>query len=183
MNPRLYQLGLILFLSLTSGLFAQGTGSQPTSTSTNSESSYDSPYWRCELPGGTYLVRLDTITAISKHEYIVDGAARVTEVNIDTRGSLQARFYFIEAVKINSPIGLGQSLLDKAQQEVPGQLKDRLEQSGQEPVWKKVVKNYPLTTHAHTVEFRLETIDQLTTLFNSIDKTWRRNRGTLLKLE
>ena len=105
--------------------------------------------FRAKLPGGTYEVSVRSIVAVTSHEYLVDGIARVTEVNIDTTGSLLARFYFLEPVTPTSPLGIGQATLDKAQE----LLKQAADKTGQD-VWKKVVKNYPTTTHARTVEYR-----------------------------
>src|SRR4051794_19587607 len=67
------------------------------------------PYWRCELPGGTFEVAIRSIVSVSSHEYIVDGAARVNEVNVDTLGNMAVRFYFIEPPAAKSPVGVGQS--------------------------------------------------------------------------
>ena len=135
------------------------------------------PMWRCDLPGGTYEVAIRAILSISTHEYIVDGAARVTEMNIDTPGDLEARFYYIEPVVSDSPLGIGQATLDKVQ-ELAKEAGDRV---GEAP-WKKVVKSYPLTTHAHTVEYRLESKAQLQSLFNSADQAFRLNQNTEIKV-
>ena len=62
--------------------------------------------WRCNLPGGSYSVALRAVVSVSSHEYLVDGVARVTEVNIDTVGNALARFYYIEPPATNSPSGL-----------------------------------------------------------------------------
>src|SRR5258708_3926491 len=118
--------------------------------------------WRCNLPGGSYSVALRSIVSVSSHEYMVDGAVRVTEVNIDTTGNALARFYYIEPNVPNSPIGLGNATVEKAQQ----LLQEGAERSGQD-VWKKVVKNYPTTTHSHTIEYRLTDKDSLTKPFES----------------
>ena len=64
------------------------------------------PVWKCKLPGGVYEVAVNAMLAVSTHEYLVDGVARVTEVNVDTTGSLLARFYYLEPLTPNSPIGL-----------------------------------------------------------------------------
>ena len=138
----------------------------------------DKPLWRCTLPGGTYQVAVGAITAVSMHEYVVDAVARVTEVNVDTTGALVARFYFIEANAPKTPGGVGQAAIRKAEQ-LANEAGDR---SGQD-VWKKVIKNYPATTHARTVEYRVETKDQLTTIHASVEEAFRLNRNKSLKIE
>jgi len=138
------------------------------------------PMWRCTLPGGTYEVALHSIISVSTAEYIVDGVARVTEMNIDTPGSLEVRFYYIEPLTPQSPVGIGQTTLDKVQelaQEAAGRVSP-----DSEPPWEKVVKTYPTTTHAHTVEYRLDTLDQLNTLFKSADQAFRLNQNTQITL-
>jgi hypothetical protein len=129
--------------------------------------------WRCTTPGGTYEVALRSIVSVSSCEYLVDGAARVHEVNIDTSGNMAVRFYFLEPVTTNSPIGLGQATINKVQ-EIATEASERV--SGDE-VWKKVVKNYPTTTHAHTIEYRVDTQGALDAIFTSAEKAFRTGRG------
>lgn len=138
-------------------------------------------FWRCELPGGIYTVSLSTISSVSVHEYVVDGAARVTELTIGTTGAVVTRFYFLQPLVLKSPIGIGQSVIDKVQeraQDVAG----RVEGAGVEPFWKKVVKNYPTTTHAHTVEYRLDNLDDIEKLRKSLETAWRNNSETSIKI-
>ncbi len=129
--------------------------------------------WRCNLPGGSYSVALRSIVSVSTHEYVVDAVARVTEVNIDTTGAALARFYFLEPVTVNTPLGIGAATLEKAQQ----LLQEGAERSGQD-VWQKVVKNYPATTHARTIEYRVADKGTLTKLFESAESALRLNRNT-----
>lgn len=131
------------------------------------------PIFRASLPGGTYEVALRSIVGVSSHQYVVDAVARVTEVNIDTTGQLLARFYYLEPATPNAPLGVGTAALEKAQQAVT----DALDKTGQD-VWKKVVKNYPTTTHARTVEYRLESKEQLNTLYTKAEEAFRMQRDT-----
>ena len=136
------------------------------------------PIWKCALPGGTYEVALRSIVSVSIHEYLANGVARVNEVNIDTAGSALVRFYFLEPVTPNSPIGLGQSAIEKAKEV----LEQAAERTGQEEVWKKVVKDYPTSTHAHTIEYRVETKEQLDKIFKSAELAFRTGRGSALTI-
>jgi hypothetical protein len=138
------------------------------------------PMWRADLPGGTYEVAVHSIISVSTHEFVVDGLARVTEMNIDTPGNMAARFYYIEPVVPTSPVGIGQSTIDKVQdmaKEAMGRV------SPGQPVWEKVVKNYPSTTHAHTIEYRLDSMDQLKQLFNSAEQAFRLNQNTRITIQ
>jgi len=123
------------------------------------------PIWRCNLPGGTYQVLASAILSVSSHEYVVDGAARVTEVNVDTSGQLAVRFYFIEGAVTSGPGGLGAATLGKVQ----GLLTEAAERSGTD-AWRKVVKSYPVTTHARTVEYRVAGKESLNRIFASASK-------------
>lgn len=136
-------------------------------------------FWRCELPGGIYMVSLASVASVSTHEYIVDGVARVTELTVATNSAVIARFYYLEPVISKSPVGFGNSLLEKAH-DTANELSER---TGTEPVWLKVVKNYPTTTHAHTVEYRLENVDQIKKLQASLEEALRLGKDTTIKIK
>ena len=135
------------------------------------------PLWICNSPGGTYEVALRSIVSVSSCEYIVDGVAHVSEVNIDTTGNMCVRFYFLEPVTPNTPGGVGQSTIDKAT-EIAQELQDR---SGQD-VWKKVIKNYPTTTHSHTIEYRVDNKADLMKIFTSAEAAFRTYTATTLSV-
>ncbi|CAN5650647.1 hypothetical protein BH09VER1_BH09VER1_52710 [soil metagenome] len=124
--------------------------------------------WQAVLQGGTYAVRVSYMTSVSMHEYVVDGAARVTEVNIGTVGSDLVRFYYIEPNVPKAPGGVGQSVIN----EVQDKINEGSARAGLDDAWQKVVKNYPTTTHAHTVEYRIGNKDTLQKLFDSAMKSF-----------
>lgn len=119
--------------------------------------------WRCTLPGGAYMVRIASIVSVSQHQYLVDGSMRVYEVTIATDSSALARFYYIEPATGTGPGGY----IDNAVKQVSDAAESVVGTAGGQPVWKEVVKNYPTTTHAHTVEYRLESLQQLNNLYKS----------------
>ena len=167
---------ILLLLILTASAFAQKTGGTTGGTPTPSNpSGTPTPtptpgatvaatrnLWTCTLPGGTYQVLVSAILSVSTHEYVVDGAARVTEVNVDTAGQFAVRFYYIEPAVAAGPGGLGAATLGKVQ----SILTDAADRSGTD-AWKKVVKSYPTTTHARTIEYRVSSKDSLTQIFTS----------------
>ncbi|HEX8311296.1 MAG TPA: hypothetical protein VF614_08275 [Chthoniobacteraceae bacterium] len=170
---------LLLVLITATAALGQAPAPAPTGTPTDPANPQTNlALLRCKLPGGTYSVAVRAIIAVSTHEYLVDGAVRVTEVNIDTAGSLVARFYHLEPATPTGPVPLTKTLQDRAQE---------LLNQGSEKVgldtWKKVVKNYPTTTHARTVEYRLDTKEQLTKIFEAADEALRLQRGKNLKIE
>ena len=173
----------LLFLLLTAPLLhGQGrpttvnsnTATPPPGTPSGTPAPTNILMWRCNLPGGSYSVALRSMVSVSLSEYLVDGVARVTEVNIDTAGNALARFYYIEPTTPTSPIGLGQATIEKTQQ----LLQEGAQRSGQD-VWQKVIKNYPTTTHAHTIEYRVQDKDTLQRLYTSAEAALRLNQNTI----
>ena len=159
---------LLLFL-LTTAAFAQKSGSgttpatpPPAPPPTTTTVPVTRNLWTCTLPGGSYQVLVSAMLSVSQHEYVVDGAARVTEVNIDTAGQFAVRFYYIEPAVTAGPGGIGAATLGKVQ----GILTDAADRSGTD-AWKKVVKSYPTTTHARTIEYRVSSKESLTQIFTS----------------
>ena len=163
----------VLFLALFAPLL-QAQTQQPTATPLPTNISM----WRCNLPGGSYSVALRSVVSVSSHEYMVDGTVRVTEVNIDTSGNALARFYFIEPNTPSTPLAIGNATVEKATQ----LLQEGAERSGVD-VWKKVVKNYPTTTHAHTIEYRVADKATLTKLYESAESALRLNRNTVFEVK
>ncbi|MDQ3622097.1 MAG: hypothetical protein M3463_06370 [Verrucomicrobiota bacterium] len=159
-------------LLLPLGLRAQTAAPTPAPAPSSSQTSTQKPLLQVKLPAGTYQVASGAIIAVASHEYLVDGAARVTEVNVDTAGSLLARFYYIEPNTPQSPIGLGTATIEKAQQ----MLKEGAASAGQDS-WKRVIKNYPTTTHARTVEYRVVNKEDLQKIFEAADEAFRFNRN------
>lgn len=127
--------------------------------------------WNGSFVGGRYLLKSKDIIALSKHEYVADAAARVVEINLTLPSQTHVRFYFLEPVKLEGGgvLGASQEALQKARQVVEnaaGNVSPTLTQP-------KAVKSYPLTTHAHTVEFLIKDEERLNSLFNSLENAFR----------
>ncbi len=159
---------IILSLLLATTVLAQ----TPTPTPATNPVPTNRAIWRCTLPGGVYEVVAGAILSVSSHEYVVDGAARVTEVNVDTSGQMAVRFYYIEPAATSGPGGIGAATLGKVQ----SLMTEAAERSGTD-AWKKVAKSYPVTTHARTVEYRLASKDGLNKILASASKVLRTGRG------
>lgn len=138
------------------------------------------PMWRAELPGGNYAVALSAISSVSTHEYVVDRAVRVFELTIGTTGAVVARFYYVEPAKPNAPGGIGQSAVDKVQEKVQEGVQ-RAVGDANEPLLTGVIKNYPTTTHAHTVEYRVQSREDITKMYKSVEGAWRSNQEAFYK--
>lgn len=163
----------ILLTLLPTSLHAQNSGGTGDSASNGNTSESTGPrrFWQASLPGGSYVVALDRITSVSKHSYIIDGNLSVTEVVIDTNGNSLARFYYIEPVgsdssNVGAAVKLrGQELLEKAGQRTGIDVNSA------------VAKQYPTTTHAKTVEYRVSDLRDLDQLFNSVRNAWFKGTG------
>ncbi len=109
---------------------------------------------------------------MSRHQYQLDGAVIVDEVTVDTTGQALARFYFLKpvssAVPGNTVAGLanrGRDLVDKAARAKGVDVQDM------------VMKKYPDTSHAKSLEYRLLAEADLTALYNSVRNAWESGRG------
>lgn len=169
---------LIPLLLSAAVVLAQAPTTPPTSQPTQPPAVQSNrPIWRVNLPGGTYELVVSAILGVSSHEYVVDGAARVTEVNVDTTGQFAVRFYAIEPVAATGPGGIGGATVQKVQ----SLMTEAAERSGTD-AWKKVVKSYPTTTHQRTIEYRVVGKDSLNKIFASASKCLRQNRGEELTI-
>jgi hypothetical protein len=134
--------------------------------------------WQGQFTGGNYIVRCNSIIALSKHEYISDGVARVVEVNVTLNSAQVVRFYFLEPYKPetgSSTLSAGTQALEKAK----GLFEQAAGRVSPELTTPKVVKNYPASTHAHTVEFVLKEEARLNALFGSLERSLRTGQGRI----
>jgi hypothetical protein len=162
----------LLFLVALTG-FSQAQTPAPTPAPTTvTDIEVPTSFWDCTLPGGNYTVALSKISVVSLHEFNLPGG-RVTELNIVTEGDALARFYFMEAVLP----GGGTAAADLAKTRLTGLAEAAADRTGTDKTWQKVQKDYPLATHAHTIEFRLATKADLTALHASAKRAWMTGKG------
>lgn len=165
-------------LSLLGSATAIAQNSAPaTPASPNQEEVTRDGLWDGKLAGGSYLVRCTQILALSKHEYVADGTARVVEVNLTMNSNMTVRFYYLEPVRLEGGgvIGAGQQAIDKARE----MMKDAASRVSPTLITPKVVKSYPISTHAHTVEFVLSSEERLNSLHASLERSFRTGQGRL----
>ncbi|MEZ5405699.1 MAG: hypothetical protein R3F23_05825 [Verrucomicrobiia bacterium] len=151
---------------------------------TYSISSAQRLYWEIKISDDQhYIVALDAISSIGLHNYIVDGVLEVTETSIDTEGTALARFYYIEKLEdTTSPMpGLTEKV--KPALEAAKKAKETLEtlaggEANNPLESKKVTKNYPTTTHAKTIEYRLATKADVKKIYDSVSKALKENLTT-----
>lgn len=133
--------------------------------------------WEASLPGGRYAVNLGNITSISEHSYVLDGVAIITEVTIDTVGASLARFYYMEPVTENSKMDIVNRLRNRTTG-LKNKAKERVGISFED----MAQKQYPHSTHAKTVEFRLLSRGELRALYGSLYTAWDTGKGRTFKV-
>jgi hypothetical protein len=176
--------GMLLLSAAGAHAQAGAPTSSSSGTSTNTGGAPSTrPYWRAELAGGIYMAALGSITSIAIHDYLVDGVIQVTEVTVETSGSALARFYAMTRLNIPTPGGVGQSTIEEGMKQLERLGETATGSSGSSAPWRQVIKNYPLTTHARTIEFRLGSKTDCQALFDSIDAAWRKNETRIFRLK
>lgn len=129
-------------------------------------------FWQATLSGGHFMVALDRIASVSRHKYVLDGAVIVDEVTVDTVGQALGRFYYITPVTDSAPGSTAADVADRARE-----LLERAADRAGTDVQNMVVKKYPVTSHAKTIEYRILTEAELTALYNSVRNSWETGRG------
>jgi hypothetical protein len=152
----------------------------PNTGSTNqrvSDAENRTQFWDCAVPGGNFTIALGKIASVSIHEFAMTGG-RVTEVNVDTEGSVCARFYFMEPATVGGAFS-GTQVVKERLNELAENVADR---TGTDKVWKKVIKDYPLATHAHVVEYRLQSREDVAAIHASVKGAWTSGRGRNIRI-
>ncbi|MEP2777338.1 MAG: hypothetical protein ABJQ29_00675 [Luteolibacter sp.] len=169
---------LIGFLACCPLAYAQDAGDGTDPDSEQADELGRKGFWEANLQGGNYVVALSRISSVSRHKYVLSGNLVVDEVTIDTVGVALARFYFIKPVtdemQGNAVTKVGErtrDLLDKAANRVTGGVEDM------------VVKTYPDTTHAKTIEYRVLSQEQLDGLYSSAKKAWLDGKGRVFSAQ
>jgi hypothetical protein len=149
----------------------------------NSKAIKNKAIYGIEFPGDarSYYGREDAVQSISKQEYIT-ATFKVVEINIVTSGSALVRIYHGRPLKASEaaealgngtavagfpsvirPTPIPQSILNMA---------DRAHGVADTITSSTVIKDYPIATHARTIEFRLQSRDELLELFDELEKHW-----------
>ena len=123
------------------------------------------------------------VQSISKQEYIT-AHFRVTELNIVTQGTALLRIYYSRPLR---PGELQQAMSDAVgatgipggssiiQRPLPPQVQamaDRAAGVSEAATGTDVMKEYPIATHAHTIEFRIGSRAELLELHDELKKHW-----------
>ena len=173
-------LSILAIFALAPLALAQDTA-DPNSTTTGKDKDKDKAYqdspdlkafWQGTMPGGSYLVALSRITSISKHEYLLEGNLIVTEVTIDTLGDTTLRVYQMTPAAQYGTLATGRKIVERG--------RDLLDRAGQRTgadINNMVHKQYPITTHSKTIEFRVKDLGTLDALLGSERTAWINGKG------
>jgi hypothetical protein len=167
----------VLLLAGQAAARAQAVPAKPDAPPNNKTEDSQQPnrFWQASLGGGHYMVQLDRISAISRHKYLLNGGIIVDEVTVDALGQALARFYFLRPVSDTASGGsaaVASRLADRGQ-ELVEKAADRLGTDAQN----MVVKKFPETTHARTIEYRVMSAEELSGLYNSVRTAWETGKG------
>lgn len=166
----------LMSLAITCPTLGQNPPADPANPQKTEDSPQSNRFWQASLPGGHYMVALDRISAVSRHQYVLDGAVIVDEVTVDALGQALARFYFIQPITAaasgNSAGAAASRIVDRG-----AELLEKAGRTAGMDVHQMVVKKFPETTHAKTIEYRLLSAEELGALHNSVRSAWENGRG------
>ena len=123
------------------------------------------------------------VQSISTQDYIT-GNFRVIELNIVTQGSALLRIYYSRPLRpgelqqaMSDGLGAagipgGSSIIQGPHPPQVKALADRAAGVSKAITGTEVMKEYPIATHAHTIEFRIGSRDELLKLHKELKKHW-----------
>lgn len=127
--------------------------------------------WRCEFDDLSCMVSLSELECVTIQNYVVDGKIEVTETTAVMKTKTFIRFYFIENANMGGLIGERvKEGMDKAETITEKLVQPSLTPTLQNTKSSKVIKNYPVTTHAQMIEYRLKDKQSVYRVYRSLDK-------------
>ena len=123
------------------------------------------------------------VQSISTQEYITTNF-RVIELNIVTQGSALLRIYYSRPLRpgelqqaISDGLGAtgipgGSSIIQRPLPPQVQAMADRAAGVSEAVTVTEVIKEYPIATHAHTIEFRIGSREELLELYQELKRHW-----------
>jgi len=127
-----------------------------------------------------YLGKEEAVNSISTQEYIT-ATYRVVELNIVTEGNALLRIYYSrplkagEAQKALSDTASSLSAPNSFRQPLPSTVQNMVDKASgvaETVTGSTVIKEYPIATHARTIEYRVTSREELLDLYNELKKHW-----------
>jgi hypothetical protein len=146
--------------------------------STAEETQGPKRFWSASLQGGEYSAALDKISSVSIHEYVLNANLIVTEMVIDTEGRALARFYHVRSIAEDTASGSAGRLVERGKD-----LIDRAGQRAKVDFHNLPQKDYPTTSHAGMIEFRVMRLNDLKALHKSAQGAWESGQGKKVTLK
>ncbi len=173
MNARPLPLILLALAALAGPLAAAPQDRLGLGDTKAGESTSAPQFWTCIVgdPGAAVtMVKLSTITSVSKQTYMLDNSIQMREVTIDTIGNNTIRFYCTSSARANTMAGRVSNARN---------LVDKYTEGGTRYPGKK----YPEGTHSHNVEFQVSSPSTLDQIYDSVANAWQKNRGCTLRVD
>ncbi|MBL9160541.1 MAG: hypothetical protein JNJ70_23870 [Verrucomicrobiales bacterium] len=114
--------------------------------------------WKADVNGTIVSIPLRNIEFFGVQAYIVDGATRVRELTISTHAQSMIRIYHIRPLDLTETANAQVERLRKFAE-------GRIDEDTNQPV-----KVFPMTTHAHMVEYRVTKEDHVDALHDHLEK-------------
>lgn len=130
-------------------------------------------FWEVVTANGRFIARLDKIASASQHEYFIDGAVKVYEVTVETDGGQTGRFYYLESSAEGSSITTGSATINRLK-DIANKVSDKAGTGNIETI---VTKHYPDTTHAKTSEYRVQSKETISQIYDHIRRVWGKEKG------
>lgn len=136
-------------------------------------------FWQGNLNGSEIMIAVDRIGSISKTQYLLDGGLIVHEVVIDALGGQAlTRIYHVAPVTDAMAQNTASKIVDRVRE-----VTDKAANRAGTRIHEMVEKNYPTTTHAHTVEFRVMDVQDLDALYASVKSSWITGKGRVFTIK
>ncbi len=140
-----------------------------------------------QFPGETraYFARENMLRSISKQEYITTGF-RVVEINVMTDANALLRIYYSRplmpgeyAAAVSNVATATTGIQTGSAANVPGvqAMADKARGITETVTGDTVMKEYPIATHAKTIEYRVTELEELLDLYDELEKHWRKEPG------
>ncbi len=142
------------------------------------ESPGNNRFWQGNINGDEIMVAVDRIGSISRASYILNGAVIVHEVVIDTLGgqSLTKIYCFTPITEGMASNGLTK-VVDRARDLVDNQAARAGTKAHQ------MVNKTSDSVRAHSVEFQLQTVQEIDALYGSLKATWTSGKGRVFTIK
>lgn len=161
--------------------------SSATAVTVNTNAIRNKQIFGIEFPGETraYFARENMLRSISKQEYITTGF-RVVEVNVMTDANALLRIYYSRplmpgeyAAALSNAATATTGIQAGSAANVPGvqAMADKARAITETVTGDTVMKEYPIATHAKTIEYRVTELDELLDLYDELEKHWRKSPG------